>query len=245
MLQIDIKFPMLTASGKRTLEVCTEIGEHELLCLFGKSGAGKTTLLRILAGLITPEKGKIVYKDTVWFDSDKRKNLRPQDRNVGYVFQDYALFPHMRVEENIRFAQKTFDEIAIDQLLVYFDLTNLRRQLPHQLSGGQKQRVALARALAAKPAILLLDEPLSALDNEMRLALQDEIKKAHHLLNAITLLVSHDVGEVCNLANSVINIRDGQTSKKYTPLEIFRDEMLVRKDRLLQEISFLSEVLVV
>lgn len=244
MLHIDIQHPMLTTAGKRMLEVSVEIGERELLCLFGQSGAGKTTILRIVAGLTTPAKGRIVYKDTVWFDSDKRINLRPQDRNIGYVFQDYALFPNMRVEENIRFAQKSLNETDVDQLLTYFDLTTLRNQFPHQLSGGQKQRVALARALAAKPALLLLDEPLSALDTEMRLSLQDEIKKAHHLLNAVTLLVSHDVGEVCNLATSVINIHNGQTSKKYTPMEIFRNEMLTRKDCLLQEMSLLSELLV-
>jgi molybdate transport system ATP-binding protein len=243
MLQINIQHPMLTSAGKRILEVNIEIEEGELLCLFGKSGAGKTTILRMVAGLTTPVKGRIVYNDIVWFDSEKRINICPQRRNIGFMFQDYALFPNMCVEENIRFAQKKLNKNDVDLLLAYFDLTTLRKQYPHQLSGGQKQRVALARALAAKPSLLLLDEPLSALDSDMRLSLQNEIKKAHHLLNAVTLLVSHDVGEVCNLATSVVNVDNGLANRKYTPMEIFRNEMITRKECLLQEISLLSEVL--
>jgi len=221
-LSISIQHSMLTSEGKTNLEICTEIHGNELLCLFGHSGAGKTTLLRILAGLIRPDKGQIVFNDRVWFDSDKKINIPPQVRNVGYMFQDYALFPNMTVENNISFAQKVKDHVEVDKLLALFDLETLKHQHPAKLSGGQKQRVALARALAAKPSLLLLDEPLSALDWDMRSSLQQEIKKAHEILNSITLLVSHDIPEVFQLASSVIVLKNGTVVKSGKPEEVFK-----------------------
>jgi len=221
MLKIDIQRAMLTSEGKTNLEVYTEIKENELLCLFGHSGAGKTTLLRILAGLTKPDKGRIVFNDTVWFDSVKKINIPPQERNVGYMFQDYALFPNMTVEKNINFAQKQKNKTETDQLITLFELETLRHQHPGELSGGQKQRVALARALAAKPNLLLLDEPLSALDWDMRTPLQLEIVKAHELMNSITLLVSHDIQEVIQLASSVLVLKNGTVEKKGNPSEVF------------------------
>lgn len=226
MLEIDIQHAMLTSDGKKTLEVSAKIETQELLCFFGHSGAGKTTLLRILAGLTKPDKGRIVFRDTVWFDSQKKINLPPQQRNVGFMFQDYALFPHMTVEKNIGFAQKKKDEAEVDKLISLFDLQSLKNQKPAKLSGGQKQRVALARALAAKPSVLMLDEPLSALDWDMRVELQDEIIKAHLLLNTITLLVSHDVQEVQKLASSVILLKNGEVVKRGTPKDVFQPQVL-------------------
>ena len=223
MLEIDILKAMLSAEGKTNLEVSAEIQDNELLCLFGHSGAGKTTLLRILAGLTKPDKGRIVFNGTVWFDSEKKINLPPQQRNVGYMFQDYALFPNMTVEKNISFAQKEKNKAEVDKLMELFDLEILRNQHPDKLSGGQKQRVALARALAAKPSVLLLDEPLSALDFEMRLSLQHEIRKAHELLNTVTVMVSHDLQEVFHLASSVIMLKNGTVIKRGAPAEIFSE----------------------
>jgi len=220
-LSISITKAMLSADGKTNLVVCTEIQDNELLCLFGHSGAGKTTLLRLLAGLTKPDKGRIVFNDTVWFDSEKRINLPPQDRNVGFMFQDYALFPNMTVERNISFGQKEKNKEELDRLMELFDLQILKNQHPAKLSGGQKQRVALARALAAKPNVLLLDEPLSALDWDMRMELQDEIIKAHLLLNTITLLVSHDVHEVKKLASTVILLKNGTVINKGKPVDVF------------------------
>jgi len=220
-LSISIEHSMLTSEGKTNLEVSTEIKGNELLCLFGHSGAGKTTLLRILAGLTRPDKGRIVFNGTVWFDSEKRINIPPQDRNVGYMFQDYALFPNMTVENNIRFAQKVKDKDEVDKLMVLFDIDGLKNQHPLKLSGGQKQRVALARALAAKPSLLLLDEPLSALDWDMRSSLQLEIKKAHNIMNSVTLLVSHDVSEVFQLASSVMVLKNGIAVNSGKPEEVF------------------------
>ena len=212
---------MLTSEGKNLLKVNLEIANNELLCLFGHSGAGKTTLLRILAGLFQPDKGYIAYNGQVWFDSDKKINLSPQQRNVGYMFQDYALFPNMSVRKNIAFAQKMKNPEEIDKLLYHFGLETLQKQYPAKLSGGQKQRVALARALAAKPKLLLLDEPLSALDEEMRMSLQDEILKAHQLLNSVTLLVSHDKDEVRKLASTVVLLRNGNVVNSGKPNNIF------------------------
>jgi len=221
MLKIDIEREMLTSEGKNLLKVDLEIAENELFCLFGHSGAGKTTLLRILAGLFNPDKGFISFNGQIWYDSEKKKiNLSPQQRNVGYMFQDYALFPNMSVRKNIEFAQKVKNKEDVDNLLSHFGLEALQKQYPAKLSGGQKQRVALARALAAKPNLLLLDEPLSALDYEMRLNLQDEILKAHDLLNSVTLLVSHDKDEVRKLATSVILLRNGAVTAQGKPTEI-------------------------
>jgi len=221
MFKIDIQHTMQTSDGKKMLEVCTEIPDNELLCLFGHSGAGKTTLFRILAGLTRPDKGRIVFGDTVWYDSEKKINLSPQERNVGFMFQDYALFPNMSIEKNIRYAQKEKDEENVDKLLTLFDLELLRNRKPHQLSGGQKQRVALARALAAKPSVLMLDEPLSALDSEMRSALQLEILKAHNLLQTITLMVSHDIPEVIKLATTVLVLKNGAVVNSGKPEDVF------------------------
>ena len=220
-LSISIQHAMLTSEGKTNLDVCTEIKGNELLCLFGHSGAGKTTLLRILAGLTKPDKGRIVFNHTVWFDSEKNINIPPQERNVGYMFQDYALFPNMTVEKNISFAQKVKDSVEVNALMVLFDIEALKHQHPGKLSGGQKQRVALARALAAKPSLLLLDEPLSALDWDMRTSLQQEIRKAHELMNSVTLLVSHDIPEVLELASSVIVLKNGTVVKNGKPDEVF------------------------
>jgi molybdate transport system ATP-binding protein len=221
MLYIDIQHAMMTAQGPSELNIQTEIEEGELLCLFGPSGSGKTTLLRILAGLVKPDQGRIVFGDTVWFDSNKRICLQPQQRHVGFMFQDYALFPNMTVEGNIRYAQQKKEPEAVAEMLDLFELTALAGRKPHQLSGGQKQRVALARALASKPRLLMLDEPLSALDTEMRLALREEIRKAHQLLHSMSLMVSHDVNEILSLGTSVLVLRNGQVVDKNKPELLF------------------------
>jgi len=220
-LSISIRHAMFTSEGKTDLEICTEIHGNELLCIFGHSGAGKTTLLRILAGLTKPDKGRIVFNNTIWFDSEQKINIPPQERNVGYMFQDYALFPNMTVEKNISFAQKEKNKEEVTKLMRLFDLETLKDQHPAKLSGGQKQRVALARALAAKPNLLLLDEPLSALDWDMRTSLQQEILKAHELMNSITLLVSHDITEVFQLASSVLVLKNGTAVNRGKPEEVF------------------------
>jgi molybdate transport system ATP-binding protein len=219
MIYLNVERMMLTSDGKRNLSIDVTIPDKELVCLYGKSGAGKTTLLRMIAGLIKPDKGILKINDRIVFDSQERINLSPQKRNVGFMFQDFALFPNMTVEQNIGFAQKK-DKAFVDRLIETFDLDALRKQKPDQLSGGQKQRVALARSLAQKPDILLLDEPLSSLDEDMRRFLQNEILKAHRLFDFTTLMVTHDKNEIKRMSAHVLLIGQKKTNSLLLPAMI-------------------------
>jgi len=223
VIHIDIHKQIHTADGEIDLSVKTDIPSGELVALFGPSGAGKTTLLRILSGLTVPDQGKIECGGRVWFDSGRKINVPPQQRNIGYMFQDYALFPNMTVLENILFAQRAKDVKAADDLLSVFGLNEFRMRKPGKLSGGQKQRVALARALACEPQLLLLDEPLSSVDAQMRMALQDEISRVHRHLETTILMVSHDLEEVFRLASLVIQIENGIIKKSGVPELVFSD----------------------
>jgi molybdate transport system ATP-binding protein len=153
------------------------------------------------------------------------------------MFQDYALFPNMTVEQNIRFAQPVNDPAETDNLINIFGLSEFRRRRPSHLSGGQKQRVALARALARKPRLLLLDEPLSALDMEMRSTLQDEIIRAHKLSGVTTIMVSHDLNEIFRLADKVLCIEDGVISRSGIPDEVFSDNNVSGKVQITGQIA--------
>ncbi|MFA9388933.1 MAG: sulfate/molybdate ABC transporter ATP-binding protein [Prolixibacteraceae bacterium] len=237
LIHINIEKLMHTANGPMNLKIQTDIFSGELVALFGSSGAGKTTLLRILSGLINPDKGVVMFGNTVWFDAEKKINLAPQQRNIGFMFQDYALFPNMTVEQNVYFAQTVKNVKAASELISIFGLNELRKRKPGKLSGGQKQRVALARALARKPQLLLLDEPLSALDAEMRVLLQDEIHQAHELLGATTIMVSHDLNEVFRLASQVISIENGQILKTGTPETVFSDSSISGKVQITGQIA--------
>ncbi|MBK8806747.1 MAG: ATP-binding cassette domain-containing protein [Bacteroidales bacterium] len=237
IITIDIEKMMFTANGKLNLVVNTHINIGELVALFGQSGAGKTTLLRILSGLIKPDKGIVKFGETVWFDSSKGINISPKERNISFMFQDYALFPNMTVEENILFAQPKKSREDALELLAVFGLSEFSKRKPSGLSGGQKQRVALARALARKPQLLLLDEPLSALDADMRVALQNEIYQAHKLLGATTIMVSHDLNEVFRLASHVLCIEKGLIGRVGTPDEVFSDSSVSGKVQITGQIA--------
>jgi len=241
LIQIDIEKMMHTAHGPMNLVVKNEIQSGEFVMLFGQSGAGKTTLLRILAGLSTPDKGMVKFGDQVWFDSEKKRNISPQKRNISFMFQDYALFPNMTVEQNIRFAQPERNEQEVKKLLDTFGLTELARRKPQSLSGGQKQRVALARSLARKPQLLMLDEPLSALDAEMRNALQDEIAKAHQMSGVTTLMVSHDLNEVFRLSTQVLCVENGLITRQGKPEEVFLDTSISGKVQITGKIARIDQ----
>lgn len=205
MIYIDIEYRILTSEGSRILSVQTELPENQLICISGPSGIGKTTLLRMIAGLTKPDRGIIQVGDRIFYDSLNNINLSPQKRNIGFMFQDYALFPNMTVEENISFAQnKVKDKAWVDTLIKSYGLDALLNQKPDKLSGGQKQRTALARTLAKKADLLLLDEPLSSVDSTMRIKLQNEILKAHAVFGSTTLVVSHDQDEVNKMAQCVL-----------------------------------------
>lgn len=214
MIELSITKSLNGANGKILLEIDTRLESSSFISIFGKSGAGKTTLLRILSGLERADSGKIIVDNKVWFDSTKNINLPPQARNLGFVFQDYALFPHLNVSKNLAYGlinhPKAQKQDKINKILELMELGSLRDKFPHELSGGQKQRVALARALVREAKILLLDEPLSALDNEMRAILQDEILKLHRHFSLTTILVSHDISEIFKLSSRILHVKNGK-----------------------------------
>ncbi|HFO1158465.1 TPA: sulfate/molybdate ABC transporter ATP-binding protein [Campylobacter coli] len=230
MIKIDIKLPINTAKGKKQLELNTCLKANEITAIFGESGAGKTTLLKIIAGLIKPEFGRIEVGDELWFDTQKNVNLAIQKRKIGFVFQDYALFPNMSVKENISYAATSKQKA--EELLSLMNLENLAKIYPKNLSGGQAQRVALARALAREPQILLLDEPLSALDFKMRSFLQDELVKILQHFKITTLLVSHDLAEIYKLSHRILELSDGKIIKDARTNEFFTPSNLSAKLRL-------------
>ena len=211
-----------TAEGNLPLNVSFKMEKGQLLSLYGNSGTGKTTILRLLAGLTKSEKTLIVVDGEVWDNTEKNIHVAAQKRSIGFVFQDYALFPNLSVKENIAFAvQRDNNKLIIDELLELMELGQLQKNKPEKLSGGQKQQVALTRAIARQPKILLLDEPLSALDDDMRYRLQDYIFKAHKQYNLTTILVSHHLPEILRLADSVIMLDKGKISREGNPADIF------------------------
>lgn len=219
------------------LSLNMEIGRGELVTLYGESGAGKTSTLRMLAGLMDPDSGSITVNGRVWFDSTNKRNLRPQERNIGFVFQDYALFPHMTVRENLEYgARRESDRKLVTDLVEMVGLGELQHRKPGTLSGGQKQRVALARALVQRPGILLLDEPLSALDVRIRTKLQDDILRVHREFGLTTLLISHDLGEIHKLSDRVIMLEKGSIVREGHPEELFISEKISGKFRFTGEV---------
>lgn len=193
------------------LDVELTVGE-EILVLFGPSGSGKTTILHTIAGLTEPDEGLIKVGSNVFFGSRKNQ-LSVQARNVGMLFQDYALFPHMTVGQNIRYGMKQKEEdhsFVVDQLLQVLGIQQLLQKYPHQISGGEKQRVALARALATEPSILLLDEPLSALDKQTRIECQDELIRLHEMWKIPFIIVTHDMEEAEKLGDRILFLEYGK-----------------------------------
>lgn len=226
MIYLDFQKKLYSTQGEVLLKVQCSLKMRELITLFGKSGAGKTTILRILAGLTTPDFGIIKVQDSIWFSSKDKINIPPQKREIGFVFQDYALFPNMSIEENLLFAlPKRGDKKHIEELLEIVELQNFRKVKPSMLSGGQQQRVALIRALVRNPKILLLDEPFSALDASMSQRLQEELLKIHQKFELTTFFVSHNLADVFYLSQYVLHLNNGVVDKQGTPGEVFLKDL--------------------
>lgn len=215
MISIDIHKRLHGSNGNMHLDINLDIDEGDFVALAGESGSGKTTLLRILAGL-EDSTGSIKIGNEIW--QNENFKLSVQKRKIGFVFQDYALFPNMTVEQNLLFVNK--DQTLASHLLNLTDLIELKDRLPNTLSGGQKQRVSLCRAMMNRPKLLLMDEPLSALDPTMRTKLQQEILTLHKTFNTTTIMVSHEPSEIYRLASRVIVLNQGNVIEDGTPKDI-------------------------
>jgi len=200
----------------RTFRLELELDIEGAVALVGPSGAGKTSVLRAVTGLVRPESGRIALDREVWFDAGRRVFRRPDERRVGLVFQEYALFPHMTVRENVAYAGRN----RVDEYLERFRISHLAHAKPTELSGGERQRVALARALARDPGVLLLDEPLSALDAHTKIAVRGELQELLSELGLPTLIVTHDYEDAASLADQVGVIVDGKLRQLASPKEM-------------------------
>ncbi|MEA1954676.1 MAG: ATP-binding cassette domain-containing protein [Campylobacterota bacterium] len=215
MIKINILKPLHGSNGQMDLKVDLTIQEGDFVALAGESGAGKTTLLRVLAGL-EKAKGSIEIGGKVWLND--KMCLPPQQRAIGFVFQDYALFANMTVEENLLYVNKERD--LAKKLLEMTELSELKNRMPSTLSGGQKQRVSLCRAMMNRPKLLLMDEPLSALDPSMRTKLQREILILHKAFGTTTVMVSHDPSEIYRLSSRVVVLDQGKVLKDGSAKEV-------------------------
>ncbi len=205
----------------------------EITCIYGPSGAGKTTLLRVLAGLSLVDKGLISFGDTLWFSKEKKINISIQKREVGFVFQDYGLFPNLSARENIFFGASPGNSKWIQQFCEEMEINSLLSRFPNQLSGGQQQRVAIARAIARRPALLLMDEPLSALDVNLRIRIQDLLIRFQAESKTTMIFVSHDIPEIFRMARHVIRLDEGKIIQFGKPEEVLQ----IEKNQLRQILS--------
>lgn len=217
-----------TAQGPQPFDISFQLESGQTLAIYGPSGSGKTTLLRILAGLTPADTGHIEVAGETWLDTQHNIGLPTRHRSIGFVFQDFALFPNLTVRGQLEYALPAKANKAtrsiVDDLLQLMELEELQQRRPALLSGGQQQRIAIARAIARGPRLLLLDEPLSALDDDMRHKLQDYLLKIQRHFHLTTLLVSHHTPEIFRLSNNVIQLDKGRITSHGTPESVFTNK---------------------
>ncbi|MBF1053364.1 MAG: ATP-binding cassette domain-containing protein [Parvimonas sp.] len=220
MIYVDIEKKF----GKFTLKTKFQF-DNEIMGLLGASGSGKSLTLKCIAGIEKPDKGRIILNDRVLFDSEKKINISPKDRKIGYLFQDYALFPNMNVYENIKVGIRegeNFDKLIIEKL-EEMRISHLKDKKINEISGGEKQRVALARLLINKPEIILLDEPFSALDDYLKSKIELEVAEVLRNYKIPTILVSHSREEVYRLCNEICVMSNGKSEDLMNKKELFKN----------------------
>lgn len=218
MLDVDIEKNINSATGLIKLTVKASFEEGEITGIFGNSGEGKSTFFNTICGLLPPDVGQITFDNNVWFNSNDKKNIKTQHRNVGYIFQEDSLFPHFTVKENILYplSSKERGSVNLEEVLNQVEMVAFQDTYPRQLSGGQKQRIAIARALAKKSKLLLLDEPFSALDLEIKHKLYKLISRFRAEYGLTVLIISHDVHDIIALCDKVLWIKDHSAQSTIT-----------------------------
>ncbi|AJA48594.1 putrescine transport ATP-binding protein PotG [Clostridium pasteurianum DSM 525 = ATCC 6013] len=211
----NLTFKYRNSQQKTLKDVSFNVQKGEILSILGESGGGKSTILRLIAGLETPLSGSIIVDNKIMFDSNTL--VIPEKRGVGMVFQDYALFPHMKVDDNIKFGltnlNKKEKDVRVLEMLKLVNLQDFSSRYPHELSGGQQQRVAIARALAPKPSVLLLDEPFSNLDTDLKSKIREELKSILNQAGITSIFVTHDREDVKSIADKVVTLKEGEILK--------------------------------
>ncbi len=208
MMKVKVSKKLISSAGGMILDVDLNIEPDSFVAVTGASGSGKTTLLRCIAGLSEPDSGYISFKERVWYNSSGKQSVPVRNRECGFVFQDYALFPNMTLRENILYA--CGDKKRTDEFISMADLSGVSHMYPDRLSGGQKQRCALLRAVSRGPKIILLDEPFSSLDGDTKKIFQSELLKWRSIFDLTVIMVSHDRAEVVRLAERVIQLKNGK-----------------------------------
>ena len=215
---MDLRVKLEKKLSNFTLDISLTFKHGELSVIIGPSGAGKTTIIRLIAGLERPDKGIIKYNGHSWVDMEKKIFIPTQKRNLGYVFQEFTLFPHLNVLKNVNFATKDKDDT--ERLMRLFNIWHLKDSMPHAISGGERQRCAICQNLARKPKIILLDEPFSALDTEIRRKLRQELKTLKEKYSLTIIHVTHDLNEAVFLEDKIYSIVKGKVSEDWLDVQL-------------------------
>lgn len=242
MIVVNVQKKLNGANGEFVLDLQATFQTKQIYAIFGESGSGKSTFFKMLSGILLPDSGNITFNDEIFFDKEKKINKAIWKRKIGFVFQNYALFPHLNVYKNMVFGLDSKMKGKIDDLIALLNLHNLCDKKPKNLSGGQSQKVALARAILSNPDILLLDEPFNGLDKDTKNLLQEELKKILKHFDFTTFLISHDIAEVFFLSQKVLVLQDGKFARYGTPDEVFLQKKDVSEKRICGKVLSVREM---